>query len=396
MVYHPSRPSGGVCKRARDLSNYRVTSHLVRHPDEIASEWLDLQGRSNCSYFQSWGWIGTWLEQVALDLQPIVVRVWLENSLIGLGVFVSGHIRRHLIIRSNALFLHEYPFDDRNMVIEYNGLLVARNHEQAVYSKTVNHLFQTNRHCDEIFFSAMDGRVDLACLPPCEVKFVPRVIEESAAQMVELDRFGQGVESYLATLSKNRRAQIRRSLRLYQEHAPLKLREAGSIEEALLFFDGLKALHTERWRSKGRNGSFANSRWEAFHRALVRARFPEREISLLEIRNSDGPVGYLYNFLWRDRVYVLQTGFRMQSDRRFMPGYVVHALAIAHYKKMGMKFYDLMHGDSLYKRILCNRHETLRWVVMQRPRLKFGFENFVLKLIPDFQRPDEAKGREIN
>ena len=362
------------------MSNYRVTSHLVKHPDEIASEWLDLQGRSNCSYFQSWGWIGTWLEQVALDLQPIVVRVWLENCLIGLGVFVSSHIRRHLIIRSNALFLHEYPFDDRDMVIEYNGLLAARNHEQDVYSKTVNHLFQTNRHCDEIFFSAMDGRVDLNCVPPCEVKFVHRVIEESDAQMVELDRFGQGVESYLATLSKNRRAQIRRSLRLYQELAPLKLREAGSIEEALLFFDGLKTLHTERWRSKGRGGSFAKSRWEAFHRSLVRSRFPEREIGLLEISDTHGPVGYLYNFLWQDRVYVLQTGFRMQSDRRFMPGYVVHALAITHYKKMGMKFYDLMHGDSLYKRMLCNRRETLRWVVMQRPGLKFDFENHVMNL----------------
>ena len=63
-----------------------------------------------------------------------------------------------------------------------------------------------------------------------------------------------------------------------------------------------------------------------------------------------------------------------------MPGYVVHALAIAHYKKMGMKFYDLMHGDSLYKRMLCNRRETLRWVVMQRPRLKFDFENYVMNL----------------
>jgi CelD/BcsL family acetyltransferase involved in cellulose biosynthesis len=226
----------------------------------------------------------------------------------------------------------------------------------------------------------MNDRVDLACLPPCEVRFVPRVIEESATQMVELGKFGQGVESYLATLSKNRRAQIRRALRLYQELAPLKLREAGSIEEALLFFDGLKTLHTERWRSKGRGGSFKKSRWEAFHRALVRARFSEREISLLEIRDADGPVGYLYNFLWRDRVYVLQTGFRMQSDSRFMPGYVVHALAITHYKKMGMKFYDLMHGDSLYKRMLCNRRETLRWVVMQRPRLKFDFENHVMNL----------------
>ena len=339
-----------------------------------------MQGRSNCSYFQSWGWIGTWLEQVALDLQPLVVRVWLENSLIGLGVFVSSHIRRHLIIRSNVMLLHEYPFDDRNMVIEYNGLLVARGHEQAAYSKTINYLFKANRHCDEIFFSAMDNSIDLLRLPPCEERINTREIEESAAWVVELDKFGQGVDAYLATLSKNRRMQIRRSLILYQEQAPLKLREAGDIEEALVFFDGLKMLHTKHWRSKGQGGSFANSRWEAFHRALICRRFPEREIGLLEIRDADGPVGYLYNFLWRDRVYVLQTGFRGQPDRRFMPGYVVHALAIAHYKKMGMKIYDLMHGDSLYKRILCNRRKTLHWLVMQRPRLKFGFENFVLKL----------------
>jgi CelD/BcsL family acetyltransferase involved in cellulose biosynthesis len=362
------------------LPDYRITSCLLRHPDEIASEWLDLEGRSNCSYFQSWGWIGTWLEQVALDLQPLVARIWQENRLIGLGVFVSSHIRRHLIIRSNAMFLHEYPFDGRNMTIEYNGLLVDRNHEQTVYSKAVNHLFQSYRHCDEIFFSAMDGSVDLTCLPPCEAKYVPRVIEESAAWMVELDRFGQGVEAYLATLSKNRRMQIRRSLKLYQEQASLNLREAGSIEEALIFFDGLKALHARYWRSKGQGGSFVNSRWEVFHRALLRGRFPEREISLLEIRGPDGPIGYLYNLLWRGRVYVLQTGFRVQADRRLMPGYVAHALAITHYKKRGMQIYDLMHGDSLYKRILCNRKETLRWVVMQRPRLKFGFENLALKL----------------
>jgi len=362
------------------LPNYRVTSHLVRHPDEIASEWLELQERSNCSYFQSWGWIGTWLEQVALDLQPLVVRVWLDSNLIGMGVFVSGHITRHRIIHSNAMFLHEYPFDDRNMVIEYNGLLAAHHHEPVVYSKTIDHLFQSNTHCDEVFFSAMDNCVDLLRLPPCDERIVPRVIEESAAQMVELDNFGQGVEAYLATLSKNRRTQIRRSLRLYQEQAPLKLREAGSVEEALVFFDGLKALHTEHWHSKGRGGAFANVRWEAFHRALVRRRIPEREIGMLEIRDSDGPLGYLYNFLWRGRIYVLQTGFRMRPDGRYMPGYVVHTLAIAHYKKMGMKVYDLMHGDSLYKRILCNRNETLRWVVMQRPRLKFGFENFALKL----------------
>jgi len=66
------------------LPEYRDESHIVKSPEDIKQEWLGLQERATCSYFQSWGWIGKWLEQIATGLQPIVIKVWSGKDLIGI------------------------------------------------------------------------------------------------------------------------------------------------------------------------------------------------------------------------------------------------------------------------------------------------------------------------
>ena len=375
---------------------YSATSSIIREPAELEREWLHLQERADCSFFQSWGWIGTWLERIALDLNPLVVRVWFEGTLVGLGIFTGKHISRHLVIRSDARFVHEYPFDDRNMVIEYNGLLADRGHEGAVYSETIIHLLQLEPACDEVYFGALGDRAYRVLCDSAETRLTEiasvRLLEESSAYSLDLDYSGDGIDAYLATLNKNRRLQIRRSLRLYGERTPLSLESANSTEEALDFLDGLKELHTARWQARGQQGSFASRRWETFHRSLVAARFGPGEIQLLRVRNADGPIGYLYNFIWRGHVYVLQTGFTKPEDKRLMPGYVAHTLAIVHNRQQGMAIYDLMHGDSLYKRLLCNRKETLRWVVVQRKHWKFELEHRLLKLARSIRGTDKAAG----
>lgn len=366
------------------MSAYSATSSIAGDTGELGRDWLDLQSRADCSYFQSWGWISTWLERAVGDLQPLVIRVRFGSTLIGLGIFTARTIRRHMVIRSDASFLNEYPFNGRNMVIEYNGLLADRGYEQAVYSETIDHLLQIEPPCDELYFGALGDHAYRVLCNAAECRWSDRasvrLLEESPASSVDLKQFGDGVDAYLATLNKNRRLQIRRSLRLYEEQSPVSLESAATAEEALDFLDGLKELHTVRWQARGQGGSFANLRWEAFHRSLIAARFGSGEIQLLKVGNADGPIGYLYNLVWRGHVYVLQTGFRHSEDKRLMPGYVVHALAIAHNRSEGMAVYDLMHGDSLYKRLLCNRQETLRWLVVQRKRWRYELEERLIKL----------------
>ncbi|MFV2004600.1 MAG: hypothetical protein ACC650_05300, partial [Gammaproteobacteria bacterium] len=93
---------------------YRTESCIINRPDEIKEEWLGLQLRANHSYFQSWGWIGTWLSEIAIELHPVVVKVWSGEILVGLGLFVSRDIKRRAIFHAKAMYLNEYPFDGRN------------------------------------------------------------------------------------------------------------------------------------------------------------------------------------------------------------------------------------------------------------------------------------------
>jgi CelD/BcsL family acetyltransferase involved in cellulose biosynthesis len=364
------------------LSAYRTESCVINHPEELRQAWLELQDRADCSYFLSWGWIGTWLQQIAIALRPFVIRVWYGEQLVGLAVFVQKDIKRRIAFRASALFLHEYPFNHNNMVIEYNGLLAARGHEPAVYAETVGHLFEQYRHYDEFHFGAIAEGPELDSLVHAGVDHAGFIInEESTAWQVDLDALDPGIDALLAILSKNRRTQLRRSLRHFEERGPLGLIEAQDLEQALVFFDGLKVLHTERRQLKGEGGAFANPVWEQFHRALIRERFSAGDIQMIKVSNPLLTIGYLYNFIWRKHVYVLQTGFTTGADKRELPGYVVHALAIVHNRNKGMAIYDLMHGDDLYKRILCNRKRRLFWGVYRRRRLKFSLERAVVGMV---------------
>jgi len=364
-----------------NLSELRVESSTIHHSGEIESDWCELQERSDCSFFQSWSWIGTWVDQIASDQKLLVVKVWSSDVLVGLGLFVEKNIRRRLFIHSNALFLNELPFDGKNMVIEYNGLLADRKYKCAVFVETINHLVKTQPQCDEFYFGAISDTSCLKELPEAISELVNTDIElEAPTWIVDLRSIEGGRDSYLASLSKNTRWQIKRSLRIYEEKAQLKIVEASDLNDALQFFDGLKDLHTQRWNAIGLPGSFANPDWEAFHRNLIRHSFSKGEIQLLKVSGADGALGYLYNFIWRKRVYMVQSGFVLPEDNRLMPGYMIHVLAVEFNKNKGMHEYDFMYGDSRYKTSLSDHQEKLTWLAFKRHRFKFTLENHFVRM----------------
>ena len=364
------------------MPELRAESYVIEYREDIEREWNDLQQRANHSYFQSWGWIGTWLDQIAIELQPIVIKIYLQDRLIGLGLFVSKDIKRRVIFHARAMLLNECPFDGRNMIIEYNGLLAERGHEEAVYAETIAHMYQEYRQFDEFYFGAIAEEPDFGILKKsADHKLKLLVNEQSVAWQVDLESFSPGLESYLASLSKNSRQQIRRSIKLYEEQAPLTLIEAKTVEEALSFFESLRIFHVKRWQSKGEPDSFANHTWVNFHKSLIQERFAHGEIQMIKVASGDSNIAFLFNYVWQQRVYVLQMGFNYAEDKRLKPGYVAHALVIAYNRSKGMKIYDFMHGDTRYKSSLGSGKVILYWVVLQRPRLKFAFEQMLVGVV---------------
>ena len=313
----------------------RAESRVLSHPSELEAEWLDLQDRADCSYFQSWGWIETWLEQVASDLHPLVVRIRFDDRLIGMGLLLKRDVRRRRIFNSNSLFLNEYPFDGRNMVIEYNGLLAERGYEDDAYQTVIEHLVHANKALDEFHFGAITDDVARRLKVAADGKLAFSVNEESVAWQADLRGLEASTNSYLATLSSNACGQIRRALRMYEQQGPLQVQEARDVKHAQDYFDRLKVLHTAQWQARGRRGAFANPRWENFHRAIIETRFDHGEVQLLKIAQAGNELGYIYSHIWRRHVYMQQSGFSIPDDNRLKPGYVAHTLAIQHNRDKG-------------------------------------------------------------
>jgi CelD/BcsL family acetyltransferase involved in cellulose biosynthesis len=162
---------------------------------------------------------------------------------------------------------------------------------------------------------------------------------------------------------------------------------AENPQQAEQFLKDLKQLHQARWTAAGMPGSFGNAFFSRFHDELVRTRFQTGEIQLLRVTAGDQAVGYLYNFVYRGHVYYYQAGidYNTWSTSASRPGFICHYFAIEHNRLGGANVYDLMEGDSRYKRELGTQSTMMYWMVLQRNRPKFRVERSLKRFVNVFR-----------
>ncbi len=356
----------------------RITVQLqdpTAHTD-IAETWEKFETQCEASYFQSWGWIGAWLQTLPRSVPLYCMVAKSDDKITGLAILARAHVVRHKLFSSDALFLNEAGIAGYDFVIEHNGLLLKSGSEQQTLDACLHYLATQVGDWDELFISGV--RQDSPLFQSSvlnEHNIALRVHRTSSSRYVDLEELRQSGSDYLDSLSSNTRYQIRRALRKHEAAGPLTLSIAASTDEAQVYFDRMKVLHQTYWIGKGKPGSFANSHWEAFHRRLINERFDSGEIQLIGISSGDKAIGYLYNFIKNGWVYALQSGFHYEANHTLHPGYVCHYLVIEHNLKHGARLYDFLAGDAQYKSSLGRNDHALAWVVLQRRRWKFKVED---------------------
>lgn len=358
---------------------------------QLEREWRELETRSDASFFTSWSWIGCWLYCLPKHIQPRLMRAVRGKEVVGLGLLVFHHFRRHRFLPINGLFLHATgdPLYDV-ITIEHNGFLV----DQALQSVTIpllyQHLAAMSDNWDELHLDGVTG-VTGSQIPALTGLRVKRRLRNSYYVNLEEVRAAGG--DYLSLLGQNTRYNIRRSIKEYEKQGALKLTVAENLDEALEFFAGLKQLHQPYWQSRGMPGAFANVFFESFHDRLIRTRFASGEIQLIRVNVGDRSLGYLYNLIHCGKVNNYQSGFDYTiCEKKNRPGLVVHSLTVEYNVARRHSIYDLMIGDSDYKLALSLHTAGMEWIVLQRDHLKFRLEEG-LRFIK--QKLSKAAGKQI-
>lgn len=330
--------------------------------EALASEWRALESDADCSFFTSWSWIGPWAAMAREQgVELHLYRRTEHGQPAALALLSRSRIKRRVIFRYDTLSLNEIPVHGLDMIIEYNGLLIRRGHEQAVYQNLAKDLLGAPPRWQEIRLSGIPEahwQQITADLPP---SLTVRIDEQRVPWATDISQVNGELDKLLAPLSRNRRWQIRRSFKAFQEEGELQTSLPNSLEEALTWFDEMGILHTARWNNVGKAGSFANVHWVDFHRQVIREGFDRGEIQLLRVSTGEKTIGYIYSFVWRGTVYMLQSGFTQEEDNVRRPGFVSHCLAMNLNSTLGNSIYDYMCGDSDYKRALAKEKNALIW-----------------------------------
>ena len=352
----------------------------------LKARWQALEERVAAPFFLSWTWIGAWL--AGLERPPLLLAVTGPGGAdIALGLFVPAvESRRGLRVRQ--MRLHETGDASRDAVtVEYNSLLCDPGMEAAAWNAALRAL-RVRGGWDEIVASGVTD-VTAATLSGLGLHAHRRAQATSAwVDLAALRERGIGdAEGYVATLSRNARGQLRRSLRLYGERGPLRLQPCTDVDA---FFAGLGEHHEAKWRTAGRSGATANPAYMAFHRRMIADALPRGEVELLRASAGDEAFGWLYNFVHRGRVLFYLSGFRVEADNRLKPGLVTHALAVERHLRAGADVYDFMGGDNRYKASLGQPGPGMQALALQRRTPALLLENAARAMKARLARPQAS------
>lgn len=368
------------------ISNYEISFEPLASLAELETQWRDLEDRCpTTSFFNSWSWIGPWLEALPSAFERRVLRAFSAGRLVGLGVLVRNTRKLGGVRFCTSWHLHAAgdPVFDGAMV-EHNDFLIDADHGDALRAAMVE---QWARHVgpgQELHLPGLVGEG----FAPAVSGTLQRQDEARASYAIALQPVRDHKLDFTPLVSGHARRFIRRSMKEYQTViGPLEVHVASSPDEALDYFDRMVALHQQRWASLGEDGSFKSDFRSNLHRTVIRRQFARGEIQMLRVRAGERDLGYLYSFIRGKRLYVYQSGFDYGVlDKHGRPGLVTHTLAVQYNAGLGFDVYDLMAGESQYKATISTVQETLTWSVWRKAALRFVVERQLRGALAGYRR----------
>lgn len=347
--------------------------------DGLAVNWRDLESRADGGFFLSWDWVGTWLAAVSNDAYLLEGR--LDGRIVVLGILCGKAPRGLRGFAGSTFYLHQTgdPQADR-IAIEYNGLLRDRSVPVGCVSDAIAALRAVDGLAwDELFLGGLPEELaDIVAECGLPVRTWARV----PTARVDLASLRESGRDYLAGLSANTRAQIRRAIRRYEERGDLRLDAAADVETALTYFQALGGLHQRHWESRGETGAFASPFFVAFHRRLIEACVPTGQVELLRLSAGDTDIAYLYNFVDGPSVRYYASGIRYEDDNRLKPGLIAHAMCVERHLAGGKDVYDFMAGAARYKSSLGEAGPNMVDCIVERPSATQFFKR-ILRWVRD-------------
>ncbi|MBK6716179.1 MAG: GNAT family N-acetyltransferase [Burkholderiales bacterium] len=362
-----------------EMADFDFSFEPMPARERLEQWWCDLEPRSNAGFFLSWTWIGNWLEHLPAHLRPWLLMARQGGEVVGLALLVPQRRTLGKFPICQSWYLHSEGSTEFNAAtVEHNDFLVDRRYGDRLRTAMLEHWARSVGRSSELRLVGLTAEG----WPETITAGLRRVIDQRPSFSIDLNLVRAKAGDFTSVVSGHARRFIRRSLKEYATLGPVVVEEAQDAPQALRFFERMVALHQARWTALGETGSFKTAYRLSVHRGLIERGVPRGEVQLLRVAAGQSDIGYLYSFVRGDHLYVFQSGFDYGLlEKHGRPGLVTHTLGVQHNAAKGFRLYDLMAGESQYKQTIATHTETMTWLVLRKPSLRFAAESAALTVL---------------
>lgn len=308
--------------------------------EDVRDDWRTL-GEASGNVFSTWEWAQAWMEHLAGEAAPFVLRARDHAGevvgLVPLYVTRAGGVRL-------ARFVGHGPADE-------TGPICHPRDDEAVSAAVAAHSPGRRWHV------LLAER--LRAPEPWRAARGARVLNREGSPVVDID--GQDWDGYLAARSSNFRSQVRRKERkLVRDHG-LGYRLSEDPDRLDADMDALFDLHRRRW-GQGASGAF-DQRRQDFHRAFATAAQRRGWLRLWLAEAEGRPVAAWYGFRFGGADWYYQFGRDPEWDRLSV-GLVLLAHTLREAMADGVGEYRLLRGSEPYKERFATRDPGIQTVAV--------------------------------
>lgn len=316
---------------------------------------------NNDSIFVSQSWLCAWLE--SLPNAPDCYLFNCNERIVGLAFTGKQPFHRRIPIIKSCLLNQLGDTRADQHWVEYNTVYCASDMFKECAELLLDTLFKTRRHAE--FYISMSHQCS-QWLDMAKARSAPYDYQTVIGRVTRLTEPYRQVDTLLAKLSKNSRAQMRRSIRqLKAECGDIEVTVA-SADEQDVYFRELGNTHINQWAHTPEGSGFANPIFLAHHQYLF-DHYPEN-VCILKVQAGDMLLGYSYYVISQSTAYFYCAGITPEiPNKHIKPGYMLHIYAMVYFAQRGFKAYDFLGGDAQYKKTLATESYQFHNISIYNP-----------------------------